>query len=66
MVNKMVDMWTNFAIHQNPTPKDKSWPSYGTNGVTYVRLENSKIIAQNDKSRDKRVAFWQKLFQNSQ
>ena len=58
MVDFMVEKWTNFAIHHNPTPLDNSWPAYGENGVTYVRLDDSKIIAQNDKVRDERLKFW--------
>ena len=62
MVDFMVDKWTNFAIHHNPTPVDKSWPAYGNNGISYVRLEDSKIIAQNDKLRDERLVFWKQIF----
>ena len=58
----MVDKWTNFAIYHNPTPTDNAWTTYGTNGVTYVRLEDSKIIAKNDKVRDDRLKFWSQIF----
>ena len=62
MVDFMVDKWTNFAIHNNPTPSDNSWPAYGTNGITYVRLEASKLIAQSDEIRDDRLKFWEQIF----
>ena len=51
----MIDKWTNFAIYHNPTPIDNAWPPYGTNGITYVRLEDSKLIVKNDKVRDERL-----------
>ena len=61
MVDFMVDKWTNFAIHHNPTPIDNAWPAYGDNGISYVRLEDSKIITQNDKVRDERLEFWRQI-----
>ena len=62
MVDFMIDKWTNFAIFHNPTPTDNSWPTYGTNGITYVRLEDSKLIVKNDKVRDDRLTFWSEIF----
>ena len=59
MVDFMVDKWTNFAIHHNPTPKNNAWPTYGSNGITYVRLDESKIITQRDTVRDERLKFSQ-------
>ena len=61
MTDFMVDLWTNFATHQNPTPKDNAWPVYGVKGATYVRLENSQLIAKRDPERDERLKFWKKL-----
>ena len=61
MVDFMVDKWTNFAIHHNPTLIDNAWPVYGDNGISYVRLEDSKIITQNDKVRDERLEFWRQI-----
>ena len=61
MIDFMVDKWTNFAIHNNPTPKDNAWSTYGSNGITYVRLEESKIITQRDTVRDERLKFWNKI-----
>ena len=62
MVDFMVDKWANFATYHDPTPKDQAWPAYGTKDVTYVRLDNSKIIAQSDPVRDERLKFWKNLF----
>ena len=61
MVDFMVEKWTNFAIYHNPTPQDNTWPPYGSNGITYVRLNDSKIIVQNDKVRDDRLRFWTQI-----
>ena len=61
MVDFMVEKWTNFAIYHNPTPLDNIWPPYGSNGITYVRLNDSKIIVQNDKVRDDRLRFWTQI-----
>ena len=61
MIDFMVDKWTNFAIHHNPTPVDNAWSAYGDNGISYVRLEDSKIITQNDKVRDERLEFWRQI-----
>ena len=58
----MVEKWTNFATYHDPTPTDNAWPAYGSNGITYVRLENSKILVQNDKNRDERLTFWKQIF----
>ena len=58
MVDFMVDKWTNFVIQYNPTPTDNSWLPYGTNGTTYVRLEDSKLIAKHDNVRDSRLKLW--------
>jgi len=62
MVDFMVEKWANFATYHDPTPKDQAWPAYGTKDVTYVRLDNSKIIAQSDPVRDERLKFWKILF----
>jgi len=62
MVDFMVEKWANFATYHDPTPTDQAWPAYGTKDVTYVRLDNSKIIAQNDPIRDERLKFWKNLF----
>ena len=64
MVDFMVDKWANFATHHDPTPKDHSWPQYGNKNVTYVRLDNSKIVTGNDAERDERLLFWKNLFEN--
>ena len=61
MVDFMVEKWTNFAIYHNPIPLDNIWPPYGSNGITYVRLNDSKIIVQNDKVRDDRLRFWTQI-----
>ena len=58
----MVEKWANFATYHDPTPKDQAWPTYGTKDVTYVRLDDSKLIAQNDPIRDERLKFWKNLF----
>lgn len=62
----MVKLWTNFVRFQDPTPDTKAWPAYTSSswrggGNSYVRLENSTILAQRDNIRDARLAFWQKL-----
>ena len=62
MVDFMIEKWTNFAIYHNPTPVDNAWPAYGTNGITYVRLEDSKLIVQNDPVRDARLKLWKDIF----
>ncbi len=58
MSELMVTLWTNFATHFDPTPVTKEWPSYNSNGVTYVRLQDSKIIPKRDQIRDERLKFW--------
>ena len=62
MVDFMVEKWSNFATHHDPTPEDHEWPAYGTNGITYVRLDQSKIITENEPHRDERLQFWKKMF----
>ena len=61
MVDFMVELWTNFAMYHDPTPKDHNWLPYGSKSQSYVRLENSKIIAQPDQARDERLKFWNLL-----
>ena len=63
MIGFMVDLWTNFATFHNPTPNDKSWPAYGINGQTYVRLDSSQILQKPDPVRDERLSFWHKILQ---
>ena len=53
----------NFAIFHNPTPDDNSWPMYGTNGHTYVRLDNSEINTSHNPQVDERMNFWKKMFE---
>lgn len=57
MIDFMVELWSNFATFHNPTPNSNAWPAYGTNGQTYVRLDDSKIILEPDLARDERLAF---------
>ena len=61
MVDFMVNLWTNFAMFHDPTPDDHSWPAYGTNDVTYIRLKNSEIIYERDTVRDANAEMWIKL-----
>ena len=63
MVDFMVDKWANFATYYDPTPKDHAWPQYGTKDVTYIRLDNSKIVTENDVERDGRLLFWKNLLE---
>jgi carboxylesterase type B len=65
MIDFTVDLWTNFATHHDPTPKDQYWPAYGVSGQTYVRLQDSKIIKQQDPDREKRLQFWQIMLKKS-
>jgi len=62
MVDFMVKLWTNFAIFHDPTPDDQSWPAYGTNDATYIRLKNSEITYTRDEIRDKNTMMWIDLF----
>ena len=57
MCDFMTDLWTNFVIHQKPT-LDGSWPAYGVQGTTYVRLDNAQIHLDHDPDRDRRLKFW--------
>ena len=76
MSKVMVDLWANFAIHRNPTPKeggefvghnlrhlDSPWPAAGrdSTSIPFVRLENGRLIQDADEWADKRLAFWNKL-----
>ena len=61
MMDFMVELWTNFAIFHNPTPKDNLWPAYGFKGATYVVLNNAKISLDTDPERTKRQNFWKKI-----
>ena len=61
MMDFMVELWTNFAIFHNPTPKDNSWPAYGFKGATYVVLNNAQISLNTDLDRAKRQNFWKKI-----
>ena len=63
MVDFMVNLWTNFATHHDPTPINKSWPVYNPeNQQKYVRLRNSEIILGTDQARDQRLTFWNNVF----
>ena len=57
MIDFMADLWTNFAIFHNPTPKDNAWPAYGVKGTTYVVLNNAQISLEVDPERTKRQSF---------
>ena len=48
-------------MFHDPTPDDHSWPAYGTNDVTYIRLKNSEIIYERDTVRDANAEMWMKL-----
>ena len=61
MTDFMVNLWTNFATFHNPTPQDNSWPAYGVDGTTYVRLNHGKISLETDPDRSKRQKFWQTI-----
>ena len=62
MVDFMVNLWTNFATYHDPTPLDKSWPSYGSeNQQKYVRLQNSEIIVETEPLRNERLEFWKQI-----
>ena len=61
MSDFMVELWTNFAIHHNPTPVDNGWPAYGVGGTTYVRLDDAKLVFELDAEREKRQQFWRSL-----
>ena len=63
MIDFLVELWTNFATYHNPTPNDNSWPIYGTNGHTYVRLDDSEINTNHDSQVDERLSFWKKMFE---
>ena len=62
MIDFLVELWTNFATFHNPTPLDNSWPQYGKNGHTYIRLNDSKINTKHDPNVDKRLNFWKEMY----
>ena len=64
MMKSMVEWWTNFAIHHNPTPVDNAWPKYQKGVQKYVRLSDSMIIKENDPERDHRLEFWKGIFKD--
>merc|ERR1712018_122395 len=55
MIDFMVDLWTKFAQHHNPNPKDQKWlPCKQNQPNCYVILKDSKIVIENDLVRQKR------------
>ena len=62
MIDFMVNLWTNFAKYHNPTPTDQIWlPCQEKEPNCYVILDDSKIIAQADANRQKRIDFWKNM-----
>lgn len=65
----MVEMWTNFAIHGNPTPSSGSLPKWNPTKKydkwNYARIGSStgdeSYLIQNEKNfAPERIAFWKK------
>ena len=56
MIDFMVELWTNFATYHDPTPLDHIWSASKDN--SYVRLVDSKVIADMDPFREERLQFW--------
>ena len=62
MIDFMVNLWTNFAKHHNPTPINQTWlPCQEKEQNCYVILDDSKIIAQTDENRQRRIDFWKNI-----
>ena len=59
----MTKLWANFATFHDPTPEDHSWPAYGTDDVTYIRLKDSKIIYEKDTVRDEGLQLWKEMLE---
>lgn len=74
MSKVMVDLWANFAIHRDPTPKegntfvghslknfDSSWRAADEDAGIFARLENGRLNQDTDEWAEKRLAFWKNL-----
>ena len=75
MSKVMVDLWANFAIHSNPTPKkndafvgqslknfESPWRAADMDaGTAFVRLENGRLNQDADEWAEKRLAFWKRF-----
>ncbi len=60
MVDLMVELWTNFATHHDPTPLDHKWSPVDSSN-SYVILKDAQILHEKCPDREKRLAFWKSL-----
>ncbi|XP_031343044.1 uncharacterized protein LOC116170681 [Photinus pyralis] len=61
MVDRMVNMWTNFAIYGNPTPFDEAWKTVKTNDLEYYAIEGPQGGKMSKRLHSKRADFWRHL-----
>ncbi|XP_075211793.1 carboxylic ester hydrolase-like [Lycorma delicatula] len=56
---EMVSLWTNFAIHGDPTP-DGKWKKSSSENFDYLHIENGQFQTRNN-FLPERVKFWKNL-----
>jgi len=59
----LINMWTNFATHHNPTPKDNIWTKFDPKDPKYLEIGSKSNIMKYPDSHKKRMEEWRKIWE---
>ena len=63
MSDYMVQLWTDFATHYDPTPKTKEWKVFKGGADNFARLDDSKLIYDIDEIAVQRLKVFKDILQ---
>eukprot|EP00092_Neocalanus_flemingeri_P071935 GFUD01088443.1.p1 GENE.GFUD01088443.1~~GFUD01088443.1.p1 ORF type:complete len:306 (-),score=76.68 GFUD01088443.1:461-1378(-) len=59
----LIKMWTDFATHHNPTPKDNSWTKFDPEAPKYLEIGSKSNTMMYPESHKKRMEEWKEIWE---
>merc|ERR1719228_1632977 len=59
---RLLEMWTNFATHHNPTPKDGLWTRLDPENPLFLEIGSKQSVMKYPKEYQERMEEWRDIW----
>ena len=61
--DSLINMWTDFATHHNPTPINNSWTKFDPKDPKYLEIGSKSNVMKYPESHKKRMEEWKQIWE---
>jgi len=58
----LIEKWTNFAVHHNPTPEDGSWIKFDVNNPQFLEIGSDGDSMMYPEDHQRRMKEWEEIY----